>query len=49
VTDRRRYLKIDLVHIQPRKPMQNAHVESFHGKLRDKCLNTIWFWNLFDS
>jgi putative transposase len=25
---------IDLVHIQPGRPMQNGHVESFAGKLR---------------
>jgi transposase InsO family protein len=37
------------VHIQPGKPMQNAHVESFHGRLRDECLNTSWFWNLIDA
>jgi putative transposase len=24
-------------------------VESFHGRLRDECLNTNWFWNLFDA
>jgi transposase InsO family protein len=24
-------------------------VESFHGRLRDKCLNTSWFWNLFNA
>ena len=28
---------------------QNAHVESFHGKLRDECLNASWFANLFDA
>lgn len=41
--------KIDAVHIQPGKPTQNAHVESFHGRLRDECLNTSWFWNLWDA
>jgi putative transposase len=30
---------IELVHIQPGKPVQNAHVESFHGRFRDECLN----------
>ena len=41
--------KIDAVHIQPGKPTQNAYVESFHGRLRDECLNVNWFWNLFDA
>lgn len=41
--------KIDLVHIQPGKPTQNAHVESFHGKLREECLRISWFQNLFDA
>ncbi len=31
------------------KPVQNAHVESFHGKLRDECLNASWFQNLWDA
>jgi len=31
--------RIDAIHIQPGKPTQNAHVESFHGRLRDECLN----------
>lgn len=35
--------KIALVHIQPGRPMQNGHVESFHGRLRDECLNAHWF------
>lgn len=35
--------KINLVHIQPGRPMQNGHVESFHGRLRDECLNANWF------
>ncbi len=35
--------KITLIHIQPGKPMQNGHVESFHGRLRDECLNATGF------
>jgi putative transposase len=38
-----------LVHIQPGKPTQNAHVESFHGRLREECLPVSWFQNLFDA
>ena len=30
--------KIDLVHIQPGKPTQNAYVESFNSRLREECL-----------
>jgi hypothetical protein len=26
--------------------MQNGHVESFNGKLRDECLNAHWFTSL---
>jgi putative transposase len=40
--------KIALVHIQPGRPMQNGHVESFHGRLRDECLNAHWFRTLND-
>jgi putative transposase len=41
--------KIKLRHIQPGKPTQNAHVESFHGRLREECLRISWFRNLFDA
>lgn len=41
--------RITLEHIQPGRPTQNGHVESFHGKLRDECLNVSWFRNLFDA
>jgi len=41
--------QIELVHIQPGKPTQNAHVESFHARLREECLNVSWFQNLFDA
>jgi putative transposase len=40
---------IELIHIQPGKPMQNGHVESFNGRLRDECLNANWFRNLADA
>ena len=29
--------------IAPGRPWQNGYVESFHGKLRDECLNREWF------
>jgi putative transposase len=32
--------KIKLSYIQPGRPMQNGHVESFNGKLRDECFFT---------
>jgi integrase-like protein len=41
--------QIELVHIQPGKPRQNARVESFHGRLREECLAVSWFQNLFDA
>ena len=41
--------RIELVHIQPGKPTQNARVESFNGRLREECLNLSWFQNLFDA
>jgi putative transposase len=41
--------KIQLIHIQPGKPTQNGHVESFNGRLRDECLNATWFRNLADA
>jgi putative transposase len=41
--------KIEVLHIEPGRPVQNAFVESFHGKLRDECLNASWFGNLFEA
>ena len=40
---------IELIHIQPGKPTQNARVESFHGRLREEYLQVSWFQNLFDA
>jgi putative transposase len=41
--------KIELVHIQPGRPMQNGRCESFNGRLREECLRVSWFENLFDA
>ncbi len=41
--------KLQLAYIQPGKPVQNAYVESFNGKLRDECLNVSWFRNLWHA
>jgi putative transposase len=41
--------RIALNHIQPGKPVQNAFIESFNGRLRDECLNTSWFRNLWEA
>ena len=37
---------IRLFLIQPGKPNQNAHIESFNGLFRDECLNEHWFMTL---
>jgi len=41
--------KVDFKNIQPRKPIQNAYIESFNGRLRDECLNENWFENLKEA
>jgi len=35
--------------IEPGKPTQTGVVESFHGRLRDECLNQHWFLSLADA
>jgi putative transposase len=35
--------------IEPGKPIQNAFVESFQGRLRDECLSRHWFVSLADA
>jgi len=35
--------------IQPGKPVQNAYIESFNGRLRQECLNQHWFLSLSDA
>lgn len=34
---------IKLFFITPGKPVENAYIESFNGRLRDECLNEHWF------
>lgn len=41
--------KIELVHIQLGRPMQNGRAESFNGRFREECLNVNWFWNVMDG
>ena len=41
--------RVRLEFIQPGKPVQNAFVESFNGRLRDECLNVNWFTSLGDA
>ena len=41
--------KIQMVHIEPGRPMQNGKVESFQGKFRDECLIVSWFRNLWEE
>jgi putative transposase len=40
---------VTLHFIDPGKPIQNAHCESFHGRLRDECLNEHWFLGVGDA
>jgi len=40
---------VTLHFIDPGKPIQNAHCESFHGRVRDECLNEHWFLSLGDA
>ena len=41
--------RVRLRFIQPGKPVQNAFIESFNGKLRDECLNEHWFMTIWDA
>jgi putative transposase len=40
-------VKLDL--IRPGKPVENGHIESFNGRLRDECLNGEIFFDLADA
>jgi putative transposase len=40
---------VKLHFIEPGKPVQNAFIESFNGKMRDECLNEHWFVSLAEA
>lgn len=40
---------VKLNFIRPGKPVENAFIESFNGRLRDECLNQHWFLSLSDA
>lgn len=40
---------LKLLFIAPGKPVHNAYVESFNGRLSDECLNEHWFTSLADA
>jgi len=40
---------VAILHINPGRPMENAFIESFQGRLRDECLNVHWFRSLGDA
>ena len=47
VLDAWAYLRrVQLAFIRPGKPVENAYIESFNGRLRDECLNEHWFINM---
>jgi putative transposase len=41
--------RVRLHFIEPGKPVQNAVIESFNGRLRDECLNQEWFTCLWEA
>jgi putative transposase len=40
-------VKLDV--IRPGKPVENAFIESFNGRLRDECLNVHQFTSIGDA
>jgi putative transposase len=41
--------RIQLDFIRPGKPVENAFIESFNGRLRDECLNVHQFTSIADA
>jgi putative transposase len=40
---------VKLLFIRPGKPVENAFIESFNGKMRDECLGQMHFFDLADA
>lgn len=40
---------VQLEFINPGKPTENGHIESFNGRFRDEFLEAHWFENLWDA
>ena len=40
---------VELDFTRPRKPTDNAFIESFNGRVRQECLNENWFLSLADA
>jgi putative transposase len=40
---------VQLDFIQPGKPVENAFIESFNGRVREECLNAQWFDTLAEA
>ena len=40
---------VELDFIRPGKPVDNAFIESFNGRLRDECLNVHQFTSIDDA
>lgn len=40
---------VELDFIDPGKPTQNGHIESFNGRFREECLNQEWFTTIKEA
>ena len=49
VQDWLRGMGIATIYIEPGSPWQNGHVESFHNRLRDECLNQELFLSVAEA
>lgn len=41
--------EVKAIYIQPGSPWENGHIESFHDKFRDECLNREIFGSLLEA